>query len=265
LFGDLTRKQDTFTACGSSTRGLFGGGGSGAGENIIDYVTIASVGNAIDFGDLTQARGALGSCSSETRGIFGGGTTNGSGTGSVNTIDYVTIASAGNATDFGDLIQVEFGVISVWGCASPTRGVFAGGTSSGAGASNVIQYLTIATTGNTLDFGDLATVTSVCGVSSSTRGVFASNQNSFNVIQYITIATTGNATDFGDLPTSSNYSITGTSSPTRGLFMGGFGGGQANVINYITIASTGDATYFGDLSPGLYSIPGCTSNCHGGI
>jgi hypothetical protein len=95
--------------------------------------------------------------------------------------------------------------------------------------------------------------------------VFASNQNSSNVIQYITIASTGNTTDFGDLPTSSNYSITGTSSPTRGLFMGGFGSSQANVINYITIASIGDAADFGDLILGLYSIPGCTSNCHGGI
>jgi hypothetical protein len=123
LFGDLTRKTYPLTACGSSTRGLFGGGGSGAGENIIDYVTIASVGNAIDFGDLTQGRGALGSCSSETRGIFAGGTTTGSGAGSVNTIDYVTIAATGNATDFGDLIQPEFGALSLWGCSSPTRGV----------------------------------------------------------------------------------------------------------------------------------------------
>jgi hypothetical protein len=95
--------------------------------------------------------------------------------------------------------------------------------------------------------------------------VFAASQTGYNIIQYITIATTGNTTDFGDLPTSSNYSITGTSSPTRGLFMGGFGSSQANVINYITIASIGDAADFGDLILGLYSKPGCTSNCHGGL
>jgi uncharacterized protein YkvS len=260
LFGNLTQKRYSLAACGSSTRGLFGGGyADGPVVNTIDYVTIASVGNAIDFGDLTQVRSRLGSCSSDTRGVFGGGSTDNSAAGAVNTIDYVTIASVGNATDFGDLTRSDY---SVTGCASPTRGLFAGSFFTG---SNVIDYITIASTGNALDFGDLSTVTTVCGVSSSTRGVFASNESGSNVIQYVTIATTGNATDFGDLPTSSNYSITGTSSPTRGLFMGGFGSSQANVINYITIATTGDAIDFGDLSPGLYSTPGCTSNCHGGI
>ena len=42
-------------------------------ENKIDYVTIASKGDAIDFGDLTQARFAPSACSSSTRGVFGGG------------------------------------------------------------------------------------------------------------------------------------------------------------------------------------------------
>jgi hypothetical protein len=93
--------------CSSSTRGLFAGGrtspGSGyfANSNIIDYVTIATTGNATDFGDLTVARAQLAGTSSTTIGVFAGGQ-NASGT-VVNTIDYVTIASAGNATDFGDL------------------------------------------------------------------------------------------------------------------------------------------------------------------
>ena len=69
-------------------RGLFGGGNTGSSSNIIDYVSIASTGNAIDFGDLTVTRYRLGSCSSSTRGIWGGGDTS-------NVIDYVTIASAG--------------------------------------------------------------------------------------------------------------------------------------------------------------------------
>jgi len=76
---------------------LFGGGDTGSASNIIDYVTIASAGNATDFGDLTAARIYVASCSNSTRGLFGGGS------GPSNVIDYVTIASAGNATDFGDL------------------------------------------------------------------------------------------------------------------------------------------------------------------
>ena len=80
-------------------RALFGGGLEATGVNIIEYVTIASKGNATDFGDLTAARYSLASCSSITRGLFGGGLE----TARVNTIEYVTIASTGNATDFGDL------------------------------------------------------------------------------------------------------------------------------------------------------------------
>ena len=64
----------------------------------MEYVTIASAGNATDFGDLTQTSSALASTSSSTRGIFGGGT------GPTNVISFITIATTGNATDFGDLI-----------------------------------------------------------------------------------------------------------------------------------------------------------------
>ena len=68
-----------------------------------------------------------------------------------NVIDYVTIASTGNASDFGDLVDSRNGVA---GAASSTRGLFAGGD-YGSTLSNIIEYITIATTGNTTDFGDL--------------------------------------------------------------------------------------------------------------
>ena len=42
---------------------------------IIDYVTIATTGNAQDFGDLTQARasGIWSAASNSLRGVFAGG------------------------------------------------------------------------------------------------------------------------------------------------------------------------------------------------
>ena len=43
-------------ACGDATRGIWGGGDNGSNLNTIDYVTIATTGNASDFGDLTVAR-----------------------------------------------------------------------------------------------------------------------------------------------------------------------------------------------------------------
>ena len=75
--------------------------------------------------------------------IFAGGYSG----GNVDTTDYITIATAGNATDFGNLLSGS----RLMGSASDrSRAVFGGGISS-----NVIQYFTIATTGNATDFGDL--------------------------------------------------------------------------------------------------------------
>jgi hypothetical protein len=71
--------------------------------NNIQYVTIASTGNAADFGDLTVSRRQVSGCSSATRGVFAGGF------GGFNIIDYVTINSTGDATDFGDLTVARGG------------------------------------------------------------------------------------------------------------------------------------------------------------
>ena len=44
-------------------------------KNTIEYVTIASTGNATDFGDLTAARKWWRRCIFTTRGVFAGGAT----------------------------------------------------------------------------------------------------------------------------------------------------------------------------------------------
>jgi len=100
------------------------------------------------------------SCSSGTRWVIAGGTT-----ARTNVIQYVTIASAGNATDFGDLLATtsEF-----TGTSSSTIGIFAGGNISAA--TNVIQYITIATTGNAIDFGDLTVARSSLASTSAVHG-----------------------------------------------------------------------------------------------
>ena len=60
------------------------------------------------------------------RGLIGGGYT--SGGPILNTISYITIASAGNATDFGDT-TIKTHDMQGWG--SSTRGFFAGGLEPG--------------------------------------------------------------------------------------------------------------------------------------
>ena len=69
-------------------------------SDIIDFITIATTGNAVNFGDTIEAiQYPLGAVASPTRGVLGGGLN----PSAVNTIQYVEIATTGDAKDFGDL------------------------------------------------------------------------------------------------------------------------------------------------------------------
>ena len=58
------------TGTSSSTRGLFAGGMiGGADQYTIQYITIASTGNAQDFGDLVSNRPYMAACSNVHGGI----------------------------------------------------------------------------------------------------------------------------------------------------------------------------------------------------
>ena len=211
-FGDLT--QVTFDAGGASnsTRGLRIGGGNGGPVNIIGYCTIASVGNFVDFGDLQIAVYSNGCCASPTRALSFSGVAPGAAQPLPNNIQYVTIASTGNASDFGDATQ---NIRSGGAAASSTRAVIGGGTNSG-NPSDSIEYVTIASTGNGTDFGDLSktsySVTS--GASSSIKAFFVRSDSGCRM-ETVTIASTGNSTDFGTISqmsgvSSNNTTITNT-------------------------------------------------------
>ena len=261
FFGDLTQLISTTGATASSTRGLRYGGflGGGGSTNQIDYITISSTGDAKDFGDVTynSVQSSIG-LSNGTRAIFGGGWAP-----SRNEISYVTIASTGDTNDFGDLTQSRANSGTV---ASSTRGIWAsGGLSTPApGATNVIDYITISTTGNAVDFGDTITTSYASGCSNSTRGLISWSSDGSNSIEFITIASTGNAQDFGDQTVSNRFISGACSSSTRGIFGGGDGPATGNVIEYVTISTTGNAIDFGDLTQSRFRVSAC-SNGHGGL
>ena len=161
-FGDLYKTMSgSGTACGDSTRLLFMGGYTD--PSLIEFadiqkIIISSKGNATKFGDLTVKRAHNGSFSNSTRGVCGGGTDYSNP--HLDTIDYVTIASEGNAINFGSLTEA-LGYIGGGG-STETRGVWCGGRGNPASAyTNTIQYVTIATTGNAMDFGDLPEATGI--------------------------------------------------------------------------------------------------------
>ena len=237
---------------GYGTRGLSGGGSDPSYSNVIAYITIANTGNATDFGDLTIARNALGACGGSGRGAFAGGWTG----SRRDEIDYVTVANTGNASSFGDLTVERSMNNAAFGNGS--RGCWAGGhgTPVGDGTTNIIDYVTLANTGNATDFGDLTLErTSGGALCSTTRGCcHGGNPQTApyprtNIIDYITFDSTGNATDFGDM-TKNAGSVIGNSNLTRGVYAVGEQhppGSTQQGMEYITIASTGNATTFGDM------------------
>ena len=104
---------------------------------------------------------------SSTRALLGGGGT----PSKSNVIDYVTIDSTGNATDFGDLTVSASARFCV---TNNTRAVWGGGYTGSPTQTNVLDYVTIATTGNAADFGDIA---------SGARGNIMSSSDSHGGLQ----------------------------------------------------------------------------------
>ena len=273
-FGELTAARAYIAGnVASEIRGIFGGGRNPAvNTNTIDYITIASQGDAIDFGDQSRNYMAAAGMSSSTRGVFAGGYAP-----SLPDLDmeYVEIATLGNALDFGDLFQGGYYAGSV---SSPTRGLYAGGHNPGPSVISTIQFLTIASLGNTVRFGDLTDARSgMAGGGNSVRGIFCggyvptapSGKKFRQTIDYVTIASEGNAKDFGESIPSAATGISqrsgSGSNNVRAVFAGGQDNSSAvNSMEFVTIATTGNTQDFGDL-PEAQRAVAVLSDSHGGL
>lgn len=216
-FGDLTAGNAFGASYSSSTRAWSVGGNSGVK---MEYVTISSTGNATDAGDLqASSHYQTSATSSSTRGIIMGGGDNSGSYGTYDHIEYHTITSTGNSSDFGDM-TVAHGYHGSGG-TSTVAVAAAGRSGSYSNNTNVIEYVTIASTGNGSDFGDLTTgATSDVGACSGGGrmcifGGYLSN-STVNTIGYITISSAGNTSDFGDL-LAANYEIGGNSNSHGGI------------------------------------------------
>ena len=102
------------------------------------------------------------------------------------------------------------------------RGLFMGGTPT----PDRIDYITIDTTGDAIDFGNLSTGRFTGGAfASQTRAVYVAGELApgaeTNLIDYVTIASLGDAKDFGDLATTRRYTLVAVSNKTRGITGGG--------------------------------------------
>ena len=208
-FGNLVEANEAPSGVSDGIRGVFMGGGnpSPTGGNRIQYVNIATIGNAVDFGDTTHSWYAGFGFANTVRGIAGGGQTPDSPNNMNNGIDYITIATTGNANEFGDLVENSGGRYAAGGTSNATRGLIAGGRYNPGTYTNSIGYITMATLGNEVDFGDLTLARWEIhgGMATGTRAVFQSGDSpgipsasADNRLDYVQIASTGNAVDFGD-------------------------------------------------------------------
>ena len=229
-------------------------------SNEMDYITIASTGNATDFGDLTVNRRSGSACSNGSRGIAMGGEKSG---GVEDTIDYWTFASAANAVEFCNLTDATGHCYAA--ASDGTKGVLAGkGSIAGQPAPalvDTIEYVNISSTGNVTDFGNLTAARSPSSAASNgTRMVtFGGSEDaspaSVDTMEYVTFASLGNAADFGNLVEAMSNGSAGAGDGTKGISAGGQGSGGAaanDYIQYVNIASLGNTTDFGNLSDSRY-------------
>jgi len=199
-------------SCSDGVRGFrVGGSDAGVTYNSIYQIIFQTTGEVIDWGDLSVSRLAFHGNMNSTRAVFHGGSSPGS-TDGVNSMEYIQMATQGTGADFGDL--VEAGKYRMAGCNS-VRGLIAGGSISGSAARS-IEYITLSTLGNAVNFGALtgnANSGSNGACSSPTRALFASIANN-DTTNYVQIMHEGEAVQFGDLGLARNY--TGTTSNGHG-------------------------------------------------
>ena len=247
---------------GGRGRGVFAGAANPATQNVMDFVEIATTGDATDFGDLTTIWYNIGGCASATRGIWFPGYDQST---SVSTIFYITISSQGGVNDFGDTLNNSRNHSGA--CSDSTRAVRAEGYNSAISTrTNTLEFITIASTGDSSEFGDLNRVVSDMAGSfaSPTRGFFGGGKGpETNIIDFITIQSKGNAIDFGDLIDGTRAEGSGSANSTRGLFFGGSGPGSSDTIQFITMATLGNATDFGNLNNGAEAGGACASSTRG--
>jgi hypothetical protein len=273
-FGTLSRTSYLGGAASSSTRAVYAQGYAGIypASRAIEYIEMATLGNATSFGSVTQTQSfSVSYCTNSTRGIFSAGYDNGVGyyAGS----NYITIASTGNATTFGTIFRAQ----TMWGGgSSTTRGLNWGGDAGGcSGYTNSIYYVTIATTGNWVSFGTLSqNLTEADGVFSSTRtvvmgGQFAACTSPYVTtnMEYVTTASTGNGTNFGTLS-----AIKGFAGCTNNGVIGNMNGGlttpwasRTTAIIEITIATLGNGTTASGVMTIAVNNASGASNCHGAL
>ena len=234
--------------------------------NTIQFCIFSSTADFVDFGDLSDTQGFQAGFADKTRGVLAGG-----GYGYVNVIEYITMQSSGNTVDFGDT-AITNKIGNAGGISSSTRGYILGGSrylAPDTASFNTIQVVTISTTGDATDFGDMLYANYSHGAASNAiRGLKGGGYgpNYTSRIEFLTLSSSGNMVHFGDLAMGGGSQKQAAASPTRFVIGGGYVAPTpfVNSLDFCQIATTGDATDFGDLTSARRGSHNCSNN-HGGL
>jgi hypothetical protein len=213
-FGDLTEVSYTIASASNGNKAIYAMNDNNK-TSLIQEVTIDTAGNATAWsGTLTQAKSNGCGASDGTKGFFFGGRTASSST-AINEIDYVTIATDGNASDWGNLATARKDTGGNSACGTSSRILIGGGTNSSGNYTATIDYINPASAGNASSFGNLANALWYTGsTNNDTHAIWVQGLNASvqfqNYAHRVTIDTTGNASLWGTTA-EAGYGIGATS------------------------------------------------------
>lgn len=247
-FGTLRARVASMTATQGEGRGLFlGGNEQGSITNKIDYISTATTGNAQSQGTLAASYYNMATASDGTTALMTGGSM------PAGTINQLTIATGTGTSSFGNLSNTRN---NLCGASDGATAFFMGGYFNNA-ASNTIDSVAIATSGNATDWGDLTVSANGMGgngaCANTSRviqggGYVSGSPN--NYICYFDTSSAGNAIDFGDNNETSAWN-SWVANETRAVLAGGYtGSSRSSTIKYITIDTPGNSSTFGSIGYG---------------
>lgn len=194
--------------------------------NNIEYFSFGT--SATDFGDATVATAASAAFSDGSRAVRVAGY-------NTNVIDYISTATGGPATDFGNHLNNYSAHMQ--GISDGTYGVYAAGSN--------YYYVTIQNPSAwASNFGTAAISSHLAGSGGGgdgTYGIFTGGDD--ETIEKVTISTTGSATSHGDLVGPVTYPYIMSDNTYTVMARGNFN--TDPYLEYITTATGGTAASFG--------------------
>jgi len=259
-------------AWGGTRAVIMGGVGNGDDANevsVTDYIlykTMASDSNTSQFGQLIVDRDlAKGSGSNGSRIVIGGGRQANGGATYLEDMEYVTAASTGGGTDFGNLVD-SAGQGGPDGASNGTLCFFNGGNDGNH--NNDMEYVTIASTGNGTDAGNLG---QGMGGHATSNGdskyliVGGFDGGIRDEVEQNNFSTSANASDYGNVGTVASAHSGTACSTTRVVIAGGYVSAwvHGNNIHWFPVASSADSTDAADLHVAMKHVSGTSDGTRG--